>query len=120
MSDEDRQAIDERKQLIEGRARALAEGAMRAGEAWVRQLGAPPTTGSEREQWLSAASTVAAYRDRYRITSILPAGGGEATAAQRADRMRAMRAAQHASTIASAENVEPRSAAVGVDAISTP
>jgi len=120
MSDEDRRAIAERKQLIVGRARALAERAVRNDEAWVRRLGAQPDESSARERWLRAVSTVAAYRDRYRITSNLPAGAGERAASQRTDRVRAMCAAREASSIASAEIVELRSATVGVDAISAP
>ena len=75
MSGEDRQAIDERKQLIEARARALAEEAVRTGEAWTPALGARPTAPAERDRWLAAVITVAAYRDRYRITSDLPSAG---------------------------------------------
>ena len=39
MSAEDRQAIDERKELIESRARILAEAAVASREAWTRRLG---------------------------------------------------------------------------------
>lgn len=37
MSAENRQAIDERKELIESRARALAEDAAAGQEAWTRR-----------------------------------------------------------------------------------
>lgn len=120
MRDENRQSIAERKRLIESRARALAAVAARTGESWVRRLGAPPSTVAGREAWLAAASTVAAYRDRYQITSDLPAGRGQTGDAQGADRVRAMRAAKEASSIASAENVQPRSTSVRIDAISAP
>jgi conjugative relaxase-like TrwC/TraI family protein len=92
MSNEDRQAIVERKDLLEVRARTLAEEAVRTGEEWTRRLGTPPTTTADHERWLAAVSTVAAYRDRYRITSSLPVGGGAENDAQRADRLRALRA----------------------------
>jgi conjugative relaxase-like TrwC/TraI family protein len=120
MSDEDRQAIAERKQLIEARARALVEEAVRTGEPWVRRLGARPDTLAERDLWLGAATTVAAYRDRYRITSDLPVGGGAESDSQRAERLRAQRAVREAARFVSAEYPEPRAATYGVEAISTP
>ena len=85
MSAEDRQAIDQRKELIESRARGLAEEAVISGEAWARRL-----RRDHRGAWDDAAMTVAAYRDRYKITSDLPVGGGAKNDAQRADRQRAL------------------------------
>lgn len=101
MSEEDRLAIDERRQLIEVRARALAHDAVQAGEPWIRRLGKPPSVADSQERWLTAAGTVAAYRDRYRITSNLAVGGTAATDAQRADRVRALRAVREATRNAS-------------------
>lgn len=120
MSEEDRQAIAERKHLIEARAAALIEEAVRTGEPWVRRLGARPATGAGRELWLGAATTVAAYRDRYRITSYLPVGGGAASDSQRTERLRAQRAVREATRFVAAEYPEPRAATVGVEAVSTP
>jgi hypothetical protein len=76
MSQEDRQAIDERRALIETRARALAEECVAGGTAWVRRMGEPPVQPYSRERWIRAVSTVAAYRDRYEISGDRPAGGG--------------------------------------------
>ncbi|GAA4823940.1 MobF family relaxase [Nocardioides caeni] len=87
MSAEDRQAIDQRKELIESRARALAEEAVVSGEAWTRRL-----VGDHGEAWIEAATTVAAYRDRYKVMSDLPVGGSTKTDSQRADRQRAIAA----------------------------
>lgn len=100
MSDEDRQAIDERSQLIEARARALADDAVSAPEAWTRRLGDEPRALDSQRRWREAVATVAAYRDRYRITSDLPLGGPAATDAQRADRARALRALREANQVA--------------------
>ena len=94
MSDEDRQAIDERKKLIEDRARALAEQALAAREPWTRRFGTPPAAPHDRDRWLDALTTVAAYRDRYAITSNQPTGGRADNDAQRADRQRALQAAR--------------------------
>lgn len=91
MSAEDRQAIDERKELIESRAWALVDAAVASHAGWTRRLGPRPVDAGD-EVWLAAASTVAAYRDRYKLTSDLPLGGGAKNDAQRADRQRALAA----------------------------
>ncbi len=96
MSQADRQAIDERKALIESRARMLAEEAIANGEAWARRLGDQPPDSQSRERWVLAASTVAAYRDRYNLNGDLPVGGRAVTDAQLADRQRALRAVETA------------------------
>jgi hypothetical protein len=102
MSDEDRQAITERAALVESRACLLAAEAIKAGEAWVRRLGDPPTSPAVRGQWADAVATVAAYRDRYEVDSNRPAGARATTAAQEVDRQRAIKAAQQAVTLAGA------------------
>jgi hypothetical protein len=121
MSDDDRQAIAERKQLIEARTRALVEKAVHTGEPWVRRLSAPSAaTGTQRELWLEAATVVAAYRDRYRITSDLPVGGGATTDAQRADRQRALRALRRAAHMAEMSDSDRRAVRHGLSVISAP
>jgi hypothetical protein len=93
MSAEDGRAIDERKELIESRARTLAATAVASREAWTRRLGRMPSERDARTRWLDVAATVAAYRDRYKVvTSDLPVGGGESNEAQAGDR-RSARAA---------------------------
>jgi hypothetical protein len=103
MSAEDRQAIDERKELIESRARAIAEDAVVAREAWTRRLRAPHVGQGLDEAWLDAAVTVAAYRDRYKVTSDLPVGGGARNEAQRAGRRRAQVALREALAVSGAD-----------------
>lgn len=100
MSHEDRDAIDERKELIESRVLALVEHAIASGEPWVRGLGEPPTDPREHERWLRSVSTVAAYRDRYQLASDLPVGGGAISDAQRVDRARARFALRAAAGLA--------------------
>jgi hypothetical protein len=120
LSDEHRQAIDERRMLIERRAQALAEQAVAAREPWARRLGTPPVDSRDRDAWLGSVATVAAYRERYNVTSNLPVGGGAATEAQRTDRARALAAAHVAQ--AAVLTAEPHRGAPGVEvsAISTP
>jgi conjugative relaxase-like TrwC/TraI family protein len=91
MGQEDRQAIDERRELIESRARALAENAVTNHAAWTRRIKSR-LVDADDAAWLEAAITVAAYRDRYQITSDLPVGGGVKNEVQRAERQRALSA----------------------------
>jgi hypothetical protein len=100
MSEEDRQAIDQRKQLIKHRARALAEDAVEKRPAWLRRLGQPPSKPSVRESWLSEVSTVAAYRDRYGIISDIPVGSRSTSQVQESERQRALQSVRAAATLA--------------------
>ncbi|THI92802.1 conjugal transfer protein [Nocardioides sp.] len=116
---EDRQAIEERKQLIEGRAAALAADAIDAGAGWVRSLGEPPAAGpTDLVAWRAAVATVAAYRDRYQVTSDVSVGGGASTDAQRADRRVALQAVRRAAGIASQASAAGHGAAADVQAVS--
>lgn len=102
MSDDDREAIEQRKQLIENRARTLAQQAIASCAPWSRRLGVAPQDANARELWLEGVSTVAAYRDRYDVSSDLPAGGGAESDAQRTDRQCALQAARTAKIAADA------------------
>ena len=82
-------ALDERRNLIEHRARALAEEAVRTRAPWIRHFGAPPADRHERARWERAIVTAVTYRDRYGITESRPLGGTPTTDIQRVDRSRA-------------------------------
>lgn len=99
-----RGALDERQRLIEARATALAETAAATRPAWLRRVGAPPATSTARNDWLTSVATIAAYRDRYQITSDLPLGPGARTEAERADRQHALVAQRRAVAIATHPN----------------
>jgi hypothetical protein len=100
MRDQDRRAVDERKRLIETRARSLAEAAEASDARWIRRLGRMPDEPAERDRWLEAAGTVAAYRDRYGVTSDLPVDAGASSDAQNIERLVALRAVREAAAIA--------------------
>jgi hypothetical protein len=100
MDDEHRQALDQRKELIESRARALAEEAVVANARWTKRLGAEPTDRDRRSRWLAAVNTVSAYRDRYAVTSAQPLGGPTRSDTQRTERRRAGQAVRRAQRIA--------------------
>lgn len=87
MASDMRQAIDERKTLIQQCARTLALAAIKNRELWVRELGDPPTL--DRAHWLRNVITIAAYRDRHGITSRDPLGDHPVDDNQRLDRARA-------------------------------
>ena len=101
MDDEHRQALDQRKELIESRANALAETAIGANAPWMTRLGPEPTDRVERRRWLAGVSTVAAYRDRYDVTSAQPLGGAARTDGQRCELLRARQALRKAQRIVS-------------------
>jgi conjugative relaxase-like TrwC/TraI family protein len=101
MQPEMRQALIERRRLLEERAAAVLDEALHAGERWTRSLGAPPQ-GSGRVPWRRHACTVAAYRDRYDIAGPTALGPSPQSTAQRLDAGRARAALDAAQRLASA------------------
>ncbi|MDA8310712.1 MAG: relaxase domain-containing protein [Actinomycetota bacterium] len=67
-------ALAERDLAMRTRARALVARALVGAEPWLRALGTPPTEPARRERWLREVATVAAYRDRWHVTSERPLG----------------------------------------------
>lgn len=61
--------LTERDEAIESRAVTLAVQAVKDHDAWTGRLGRPPKDAARRADWLSAAATVAAYRERWDIKS---------------------------------------------------
>lgn len=119
VSDEMRLALDERRDLIDSRARSLAEDAVQNSAPWMRRLGQPPANPREREAWLRQVSVVAAYRDRYRIESRAALGSGAANNAQHNDEELAEAALRRAAEIAAraADGVGGRPAGIDEPAI---
>jgi conjugative relaxase-like TrwC/TraI family protein len=102
MSEEMRQALDERHHLIEQRADAVLRGALTDNEAWAVALGPTPKDRKQHDAWWRAARAVAAYRDRYQITDDhAPLGIAPITTRQKIDAARAgaaLRAARDVAT----------------------
>ena len=96
MAPDMRQALDERRNLIEQRARTLADEAIRGKAPWTRALGPRPADRASRASWDQAAITVAAYRDRYGIEGRTLLGPMPATDSQCLDRARALAALRRA------------------------
>src|SRR5690606_7766824 len=59
-----REALDERRDLIEARADAVLDAALRDGESWTQPLGMLPADVRGRQRWRQPARVIAAYRDR--------------------------------------------------------
>ena len=83
-----RQALDERRQLIEQRANAVLDAAIGESAQWVNEL-EPPPAGQQRNEWHRLAMTIAAYRDRHGVRTPSALGAQASSTAQRIDRMRA-------------------------------
>jgi hypothetical protein len=111
------QALAERDQAMEERARTLADQAVETGERWADCLGTPPTALARRERWMRELSTLAAYRDRWNITGQSPLGkhGGVSSMEQTGQRQRAQEAAVRAMAISGAGAEQQNDQSPGVE-----
>ncbi|MFI9485357.1 MobF family relaxase [Promicromonospora sp. NPDC052451] len=91
LPDDVREALDRRAELIEHRARTLAENALHNGEVWPRRL-PPRPQGHGAPDWQATVIAVAAYRDIYEVTENSLLGGPPTTLTQR-DQLKRVRAA---------------------------
>jgi conjugative relaxase-like TrwC/TraI family protein len=95
-------AIGEREEAIARRALDLAEHAVRTCAPWAKPLGSPPAVPAVAQAWWDRVAVVAAYRDRWRITS--PSTFGDAkdigSFQQAGHSSRAQRAWQEAARLA--------------------
>ena len=112
-----REALDERKNLIEARASTLAEAAAVERPAWVRRLGDPPASQAAHRDWIASVATIAAYRDRYQVVSDLPLGPGARSEAENSDRNRAHAAQRRATAIAESLISESAAQSVSVQSL---
>ena len=104
-----RQALTERRDLIETRATALLDTALTEKQTWTKALGAPPKDAKTAATWRRLARTVAAYRDRYGITDPTPLGTSAAEDdAQKIDVARAKAALDRARSLARGAGEEPQ------------
>src|SRR5690606_16997614 len=102
MPSEMRQALTERRDLIEARADALLDTALTEKHEWITKLGTPPKTARAAHAWRYAARTIAAYRDRYSITGPAPLGAPAEADTQKIDAARARAALTRAQNLAQA------------------
>lgn len=97
MAPEYKQALLERERRIDDRADDLVAQAEHDHEPWLTALG-PQPTGRHHHSWRTAARTIAAYRDRYAITSDAPLGSEPATSDAQATDAAQAAAALHKAT----------------------
>lgn len=114
-----RHALDERRELIEARANATLDRATAGKEPWVTALGSPPRDPRKTAAWRRYARTVAAYRDRYRITDDAPLGPAPENATQKIDHARARVAVERSQAVAPSRtsSTAPRAAAAARKAV---
>ncbi len=108
MSAELRQALTERRNLIETRADALLDTALTENQGWTKALGAPPEDARTAASWRRLGRTVAAYRDRYGITNPTPLGTPAENDVQKIDAARAHAALDRARELARGPREEPQ------------
>ncbi len=94
-------AVGEREDAITRRALDLAEDAVRSGTAWAKPFGPLPPSPAVAQAWWDRLAVVAAYQDRWSITtpSILGELNGIGSLAQAAHRAQAERAGQEAARL---------------------
>lgn len=92
MSDEMRQALNERRDLIEARADAVLDNALAGAAPWTAELGPRPTNVEKLATWRHSARVVAAYRDRYQVITEAAIGTQAETIGQKIDAARAQAA----------------------------
>lgn len=89
MPSEMRQALTERRDLMETRTDALLDTALTEKHEWITKLGVQPKHARAAQAWRNAARTIAAYRDRYGITGPAPLGAAAEVETQKLDAARA-------------------------------
>jgi len=92
MSPEMREALDQRRRLMEQRAEALVDKAVDEPADWVRSLIPERRDETTMTGWRRRARVIAAYRDRYQIASRDPLGPMPELTAQKIDYARAQAA----------------------------
>jgi len=86
------QALQDRRWLIEQRARALTLVALEERQPWTLTLGRPPSDPEHRENWLRRLDTVAAYRQFWQVRSAAVLGDEPPSREQAAHQQSAQRA----------------------------
>ncbi|MFA5607274.1 MAG: MobF family relaxase [Leucobacter sp.] len=109
MSPEMRQTLNERRELIEQRAGALVDQAVDEAADWVQPLLPERRDAETMTGWRRRARVIAAYRDRYQISSNEPLGPVPKRTAQKIDYARAQAAVrQLRPSVESPQHREPR------------
>ncbi len=117
MAGDMRKALDERRQLIEQLTSTVLDSALTDQEPWTAALGPAPEGEKEAKAWRRNARVVAAYRDRYQVTSSRALGPEPESAAQKIDHARADAALLRAQAISKPRQDGPGRRPIGHDPI---
>lgn len=109
ISTEMKKALTERRELIQQRAEAVLDQALSERQEWALALGDAPAEVKTAAAWRRQAQTVAAYRDRYGITTRTPLGPAPDSDAQKIDAARAKTALARLRVFASPDGGEDSS-----------
>jgi hypothetical protein len=111
-------AVRQREDAIVRRARDLAEEAVRTGATWAKAFGPPPRNLVVAKAWWDRLGMIAAYRDRWRITTSSALGDHAdiGSLSQAAHRRRAHQAGQEAARLAGLVPYTPTAAHSGPSA----
>jgi len=112
MSAEMQKALTERRELIQQRAEAVLDQAIAERHEWALALGDTPAEPRAAAAWKQQARTVAAYRDRYGITTRTPLGLAQDSDAQKIDAARAKAALARLRDLAGVEGSDDPSRTV--------
>jgi hypothetical protein len=94
------QGLQERRELIEQRARSLTMTALGDHQPWTLKFGRPPADADGLEDWLRRLDTIAAYRDRWQVSGNAILGAEPRSREQMAQRQAGQRAASAALDVA--------------------
>ena len=94
-------ALAGRAEAMQRRAREIAERDIARHAAWTRPLGPPPSDPARREAWLREMVTIAAFRDRWNVTSRRPVPADRSSLERAGHEKRAEQADARAARIAS-------------------
>jgi len=98
------QGLQERRELIEQRARSLTMSALEDRQPWTLKFGRPPADPVRLEDWLRRLDTIAAYRDRWQVSGNAIMGGEPRSREQTAQRQARQRAVSAALEVARTVN----------------
>ena len=107
MSQEMERALTERRKLSEDRVDAVISRDVSAAAPWVRELDVKVSCARHAAEWQRTARVIAAYRDRYRVTTDSALGSPAETTAQKLDRSRADAALRTIATLSRPANTVP-------------
>jgi hypothetical protein len=101
------QALQDRRTLIEEKARSLTLNALQELDPWTLSVGRLPADPARGDEWLRALDTVAAYRERWQVGGLAVLGAEPQTHEQKVHQQCAQRAMSTALALAHTTDLAP-------------